>query len=191
MAFLFIIDEKSLFPNPETLLIEPFKSIWERDRTPKKIYAIEDFSYIEFISSMKKSNPYKDYPEDRKHDVIVKEIITREGWEVDGLIQEGIRKLEDLQKEGSTNYNYYMAAKSAVEKMQKFFLDVDITETNEKGALLYKPRDITSALNDTERVMTNLNSLKKKVEEEVYEATKNRADKVISPFADPNSLNKK
>ena len=191
MAFLFQINDKSLFPNPETLLIEPFKSIWARDRTSKKSYAIEDFSYIEFMSSMKKSNPYKDYPADRKHDVIVYEVITRDDWEIDELIQAGIKKLEELQKEGSTNYRYYIAAKCAVEKMENFFLEVDLNDVNEKGALLYKPKDITTALNDTERVMTGLNSLKKKVEEEVYETTKTRAAKVISPFANPNSLNKK
>ena len=37
MAFLFIVSEKSVFPNPETLLISPFKDIWARDKGKKKI----------------------------------------------------------------------------------------------------------------------------------------------------------
>ena len=35
MAFLFIVSEKSVFPNPETLLISPFKDIWARDKSKK------------------------------------------------------------------------------------------------------------------------------------------------------------
>lgn len=188
MAFLFQVEGKVVIPNTETLLIHPFKEIWERDLTPNKVYATEDFVYIEFITSMKKSNPYRQYPEEKKHDVIVSELITRENWEPDGLVQEGIRKLEDFQKEASTTYNYYLAAKTAAEKMQDFFMEVDINERTERGSLLYKPRDITSALNDTEKVLSNLKALEKKVEEEIYETTKNRSDKQISPLADPRSL---
>jgi len=189
MAFLFIVENKVVAPNPETLLIEPFKSIWERDKTPNKVYATEDFAYIEFITSLKKSNPYRQYPENKKHDILVEEIITREDWTPDGLVQEAIRKLGTFQKEASTTYNYYMAAKIAAEKMQEFFRDVDINERNEKTMNpIYKPRDVTSALNDTEKVLANLKALEKKVEEEIYETTKNRADKQISPLAHPSSL---
>jgi len=66
MAFLFTVTEKTVFPNAETLLISPFKDIWERDKTKQKIYALEELAYIEFMTSMKKSNPYRQYPETQK-----------------------------------------------------------------------------------------------------------------------------
>ena len=53
MAFLFIVTEKTVFPNTETLLISPFKDIWKRDKTKQKHHALEEFAYIEFMSSMK------------------------------------------------------------------------------------------------------------------------------------------
>ena len=116
-------------------------------------------------------------------------VITRIGWEPDELIIKGMHKIIQFNKEASTTYNYYMAAKVAAEKMQDFFNDVDITEVNPKTFNpLYKPRDITSALNDTEKVLSNLKNLEKKVEEELYEETKNRSNKEISFFADPESL---
>lgn len=189
MSFLFTVSEKTVFPNTETLLISPFKEIWDRDKTKEKYSAIEDFTYIEFMSSMKKSNPYRQYSEDMKHEKVVKDVITREGWEPDELIMQAIHKVHHFQKEASTTYNYYMAAKRAAEKMQEFFNEVDITAVNPKTFNpVYKPRDITSALNDTEKVLGNLKSLEKKVEEELYEETKNRSNKEISFFADPESL---
>lgn len=190
MAYLFKVEGKAVIPNTETLLISPYKEIWERDKTKGKEFAIEDFAYIEFMSSMKKSNPYRQYPEDKKHTVIKNAIITRENWDIDPLITQGINKIEKFQEEASTTYGYYMAAKRATEAMKDFFETVDIGERNFKsGSPIYKPRDITSALNDTEKVLSNLKSLEKKVEEELYEETKSRANKVISPFANPNSLN--
>ena len=189
MAFLFQVEGKTVYPNAEALLIEPYKSIWNRDETVDKIGATEDLAYIEFMTSMKKSIPYRQYPEEVKHHIIVGEIITRKGWVVDDLLTAGMQKLILLQKEASTTYNYYLAAKVAAEKMQNYFLEVDINERNDKtGNPVYKPRDVTSALNDTEKVLTNLKALEKKVEEEIYEQTKNRSDKQISPFANPESL---
>lgn len=189
MAFLFEINEKTVFPNAETLLISPFKEIWERDKTKRKDKALEEFAYIEFMTSMRKSNPYRQYPESRKEKVIIEDIITQKDWEPDELIKEAIKKVIKFQKEASTTYSYYMAAKRAAEKMQDFFNDVDITKVNPKTSNpIYKPRDITSALNDTEKVLTNIKALEKKVEEELFEETRNKSDKEISPFADPESL---
>jgi len=189
MAFLFTVTEKTVFPNAETLLISPFKDIWERDKTKQKIYALEELAYIEFMTSMKKSNPYRQYPETQKGKKVREAVITVDGWEPDELVKQAMHKVTMFQKEASTTFNYYVAAKRAAEKMQNFFLEVDINAVNEKTMNpLYKPRDITSALNDTEKVLSNLKSLEKKVEEELYEETKNRSNKEISFFADPESL---
>jgi len=189
MAFLFIVSEKSVFPNPETLLISPFKDIWARDKSKKKIKALEELAFVEFMTSMKKSNPYRQYKTGIKEQKIREAIITQKNWAPDELIHEAMQQVIQFHREASTTYNYYMAAKRAAEKMQNFFMEVDITAVNEKTMNpLYKPRDITSALNDTEKVLSNLKSLEKKVEEELYEETKNRSNKEISFFADPESL---
>ena len=189
MSYLFQVENKIVIPNTETLLISPFKEIWERDKSKNKENAIEDFTYIEFMSSMKKSNPYRQYPEERKHEVISGDVITREDWEVDNLIRDAIKKIDIFQKEASTTYSYYIAAKKATENMKEFFEEVDLNEKNFKsGNPIYKPRDITNALTDTEKVLANIKNLEKKVEEELFEETKSRANKTISPFAHTDSL---
>ena len=189
MAFLFKATNKVVYPNAETLLISPFKEIWKRDKTKNKEKALEEFTYIEFMTSMKKSNPYRQYPEDRKEEVIRKDIIKQKDWEPDDLVKAGIEKVIEFQKNASTTYNFYMSAKRAAEKMQNFFNNVNVNERGGKfDTPIWKPRDITSALNDTGKVLANLKDLEKKVEEELFEETKNKSGKEVSPFADPNSL---
>ena len=74
-----------------------------------------------------------------------------------------------------------MSAKKAAEKMTDFFNTVDIREVNPKSLNpIYKPRDITSAINDLEKNLSNLKALEKKVAEELYEEIKNRGQKEIS-----------
>lgn len=184
MAFLFTVEGRAVFPNAETLLLYPFKDIWDRDKSEDKEFAIEEFSYIEFMTSMKRSNPFRQYEDARKEVVVRKEVISREDWEPDKLIKDGISKIERLQKEGSTTYTYYMAAKIAAEKMKNFFLEVDVNERNlRSGSPIYKPVDITRALNETNKTLSNLKDLEKKVEEEIYESVKTMGGKTISPFA--------
>jgi hypothetical protein len=189
MSLLFTVESKVVSPTTQSLLIPPFKQIWDRDDSKDKRYAIEDFSYIEFMASIQKSNPYSGYSEDQRAEKIIKDIITRAEWEEDTLILQGIAKLKEFQAEASVTYNYYMAAKTAAEKMQQFFIGFSMSEVNLRtGAPIFKPKDITSALNDTSRVLENLNSLREKVDNEIFEEVKKKGQKIVSPFADPSSL---
>jgi hypothetical protein len=189
MSFLFKVEKKMVQPNVETLMISPFKEIWERDTTKDKRYALEDMAYIEFNVSVKKSNPYSGYHSQVKKDKIKKDIITRKGWTEDELIKEGMRKLELMQRECSFSYNYYMSARNAAEKLQFFFNTFDMEAVNLKTGLpIYKPKEITSAITDTTRVLQNLNELEEKVDNEIYEVTKNKGQKSVSIFANPESL---
>lgn len=193
MNGLFIIEGQKVMPSPEALLVPILGKIWERDKSKDKFMAIKELAYCEFMVSMKKSNPFRQYPEDRKHDIISKSIVNIDDWEPDEIVQAAILKLTEFQKEASTTYQYYMAAKKAAENMQNFFSTVNImTNLNPKtGVPIYKPRDITSALNDTAKVLHTLKELEKKVLEELFEESKKRGDKTISPYADPSRRRKR
>lgn len=192
MAFLFQINDRAVYPNAETLMIHPFSEIWERDSSPGKEIAIQEFAYMEFMISMLKSNPYREYQDERRELVIRQEIIKELDWEPDDLVQLGMQKLIEFQTEGSLTYRYWMANKTALEKQIEFFEQVDINERNPKTfAPIYKPKDIPDAVSNAEKVLTTINALKSKVDEELFESAKMRSQKVISPFADPNSLGRK
>lgn len=183
MAFLFEINNKIVYPKPETLLIEPFSSIWNRDKSKNKEVAIQELTYIEFTTSMLKSNPYREYPEEKKEEILKKDIFKNEKWKADKLIFQGINKIKLLQTEGSITYSYWMSNKAAIEKMIYFFNTFNIDERNAKSGMpIYKPKDITSAVADAEKTLTTLNALKSKVDEEVFQITKNKSDKTISTF---------
>lgn len=181
MAFLFTIENSVAIPNTETLLISPFKEIWERDKTKDKEVALKEFTFIELMTSKKKSNPYSGYSDDIRFERL-KEVLFHEDWEINPLMERALIKVVEFQKDASPTYSYYMAVLEAAEKMKSFFKEFDINERNEKGVPVYKPAEITRALNDTDKVLQNLDSMKEKVEQELFEQTKTRSNKVINPF---------
>ena len=189
MSYLFVIDKQIVRPNLETLLIFPFTEIWERDTNPGKFTAIAEFTYIEFMSSIKKSNPYKGYNLEERQRRLNKDIMQHEAYIPDELVKAGIGYLVDHQRNGSLSYNYYMSARKAAEKIQQFFNTFDMNATNPKtGNPVYKPKEITSTLIDTAKVIENLSLLEEKVNNEMFETAKNKGQKTISPFADPSTL---
>ena len=177
-------------PHPETLLIDPFKSIWNRDESEGKGVAIAEFAFIEFFSSARASNPFKGYPESERAEKIVERTFLKyvKGWEPDALIEEGIEHWEQYQTDASSSYRLYSAAKQACDNLADVLSNIDATVSDDKGRPIYKPRDITGALKDIDVVATKLAALKKKVEEELYEDSRMRSNKEISPLADPSSL---
>lgn len=191
MAFLFNIEGKLAHPNVEVLLISPFKEIWDRDLSNSKSRAREEFAYIEFMTSFLKSNPYKGYSPEVRKKKIIEEVITYENFYEDDLIKAGMKKMEEFQKEASPTYTLYSSALNAKYKLEDFLNTFDINERNPKtGMPIMKVKEITSALLDVDKVTSSLNSLKRKVEEELYESIKTRGQKEISPFANPESLNR-
>lgn len=181
MAFLFVVENNRAKPNIETLLISPFKDIWERDNSEDKLRAIKELTFIEFMSSKKKTNPYAGYDDDKRYEVL-KKALFNESWEMDALIEQALVKIRIFQEEASPTYKYYMSASIAAAKMRDFFDTFDINERNDKGMPVYKPGEITRALNDTDKVLQNLNAMKDKVEQELFEQTRTKGNKSINPF---------
>ena len=190
MALLFTVEDGKVRPTVEVLLISPFKDIWERDESNRRMVAIDEFTYIEFMTSQKKSNPYKGYDTERRQIAVKDAVFGKEStWGPDELVKKGIDMVIEFQTKASATYSFLMDARIGAEKVRGFFRNFDMDAVNLKtGAPIYKPKDITNALKDSDDVVTKLDKLEKKVEEELFDKTVTKANKEVSPFADPNSM---
>jgi len=189
MAYLFRVEGKVVKPTDEILQIHPFKDIWERDSSPNKEVALQEFAYIEFMTSSLRTNPYRGYTEDKKEDIIIKDVFKSKKWTPDELIKKAMKRVIEFQTEGSVTYTLYLSAVKAKDKLQDFFNTFNMNKINTKtGAPVYKPRDITVALQDLDKTITALQNLEKKVEEDLFESAKIKGKKEISPFADPDII---
>lgn len=182
MVEIFEMHNSYVTPVKELLLIFPFKEIWERDKSKHKEVAIKEFSYICFLISPKKTNPYAGYTEELKSKEIIKGLWGNKKWEIDNLVEEGIKLYEKWLQEASISMQYYNAVKSGVNETINFFKNVNFNERTDKGVPVYKVTEVISALKSANEVLKSLTDLQERVEQELYESSKTKSGKEINPF---------
>jgi len=190
-CYFFNIVNSKVVPNTEVLLLEPFKTIWERDESKNKAVAYKELSYIEFASSYKNTNPYKDYSDAIKREKIAYDVFGDRKWEPDHLIELAINYIENYQEEVSLSYTFFKSAKKAAHNVIEFYNQVDLSERNLKtGNPIYKPKEIIDSLRTAEDTLAALQRLEDKVAQELFGELKSRGNKKVSSMSDPKFINK-
>lgn len=179
---IFIVEEGIVKPTVHALLLPPYSDIWKRDTNKDKHVAIQEFTYIEFMCSMKKSNPYRGLPEEKRKESVAKSIFRDAPYTPDELVCEAMEFYMKLNIEASPTIQYFLATKIGAEKVIDFLHKFDLNERNERNLPIYKPKEITTSLADAFNVMSTLTNLEKKVFEEQLETVKTRANKEINKF---------
>lgn len=183
MLSLFDLEGSRAKPTAHALLVEPFKSLWERDETIEKAQAILDFTFIEFMVSPLKSNPFGGYGEEERAQKILNDFGEASEYSPDNLTFEGIVRLKELMYEGSYSMRFLNSARIAAEKVEDFLLNtVDLTERTHNGTPVYKPQDVTRTIREINDAIKSINDMEKRVIQELYEAEKTRNNAVINPM---------
>lgn len=182
---MFTIENGTVRANPETLCIHPYSLIWSRDDSSHKERANSEFKFIEFYCSPKKTNPFFGYTKGELRSQKLSENIrkTYPEFHIDTLILEGVEQYEEFWINASPSLAYYESNLIAAKQLEVFFNNLDLSKTNAKtGAPIYKPKEITSALADAKTVLVSLNSMREQVYQEIYDASKSKANRPVNPF---------
>lgn len=182
---IFEVKNGRAIPTEHALLIEPFKSMWEKDTTKDKGTTIKNFTFIELMCSRKKSNPFIGYSLEDRYGKVAKNIFGDEKLDPsksDPQIVEAMSVYNEFLLEASPSLSYLRAAFAAADKLKYMLETVDFSERTNGGSAVYKPSDITNALKQTPDVVRTLENLKEKVENELLEEAKTRGAREIGLF---------
>tara|TARA_R110000787_G_scaffold87151_2_gene185770 strand:- start:1268 stop:1855 length:588 start_codon:yes stop_codon:yes gene_type:complete len=188
MAYLFTITNTTVVPVAEAYMISPFKEILARDSSAKKVVALQEFAYIEFMSSLKKSNPFAGYNSDVKEEKVVEKVFNGENYTPDKLVLEGIDFIYSLQTKHSPVYSLYLKSRKAVEGVKDFFDNVDVNERDDRGKPIHKAADILRSVNEVPKTLATLKDLEAKIQSEDLSISKNRGEVKVGMFADPRKV---
>ena len=121
----------------------------------------ESLLYIYHMGSYK--SPYANYDKDERQSKVVKDfcpnIVLRPEH------QAAINKFIELQQ--TPTMRYLDANLVGMDKVRRFLLSVDLNQVDDKGKLLYKPYDITSAIKESGKIVDSIEALRNKVEKEL------------------------
>lgn len=170
MKILEIDNENRLVILPEALSISQIATVWDRDSSRTKSMAIKELSFVVFYADYKSS--YVDYNDVDKTAVLKEDLDLPKFWKPDTIVYACIDKYRELQL--TFSMRFLEAAKKAGHELMDFLGSMSLKERDKSGKPLYKPKDITTALSESSKVLESIDRWSKKVMEE--ESTK--ADKI-------------
>ena len=180
---IFIIEGAAVKTTTQILLISPFKEIWEEDKSRGKGVAMQIFSYIEFMISKKKTNPFKEYAPEKKERAIVDKIFGNDStYTPNDSVNEAMELYREWETEASVSLRFYDSNLNLLEKIIKNNNDIDLDERDDKGKPIHNSTHIARAVREADQVLQSMSSLRKKVEQELYESSRTKSNKEINPF---------
>lgn len=125
-----IIDLKDskIIVAPECLVIEPFKSVWEKDKSKDKTNAFNVIKYVWYYASFK--SPFFQHSSSDKHKLIIDHIIRDSSFKVTKEVQDCIATYEKIYT--SPSMRLFKAVQESINKMEEFFKTVEYNEDNIK-----------------------------------------------------------
>ena len=175
---LIITEAYQLKVADEALLIKPIRKLFHQDRSASKEQFYKQMSYLYFMVDPRSTYSYILNEEDR-----AKAIIEQEGLDADfkpsALLQEA---MEIYRKHTVTpSQELLNAALIAAHTVSDFLKRPDIlTDVDDKGKPKYQISSITAALKNVEGIVSSLQNLQKKVENEITEQSKTRGSQELT-----------
>ena len=162
----------------EALLIRPIRRLFNADRSERKEKFFQQMSYMYFMVSPQSTYSYILDQEERH-----KAIVEQEGLPEDFKPSEMLIDAMKIYKEHTITPSQKLlsSALKAAETVSKFLEDPNIlTEVDDKGRPKYQVSSITAALKNVEGIVSTLQNLQKKVDQELEEAGKARGTQELT-----------
>lgn len=169
-----IIDLKDskIIVAPECLVIEPFKSIWEKDKSKDKTYAFNVIKYTWYFASFK--SPFFQHGNADRHKLIMDHIIKDDKFKTSKELEECINTYEKIHT--TPAMKLFRAVQESISKMEKFFE----TATYDEDSIT----KIQKAIIDMPKMQEAVQSALDNCNKEQSSGTKVRGDNVLGMFED-------
>lgn len=162
----------------EALLIKPIRKLYNQDRSASKEQFYRQMSYLYFMIDPRSTYAYILDPEER-----AKNIIAQEGLDPNFKPSPLLEEAMDVYKKHTITPSQELlnAALIAANTVSVFLKNPNIlTEEDDKGRPKYQISAITTALKNVEGIVTSLQNLQKKVENEILEQSKTRGSQELT-----------
>lgn len=155
----------------EALLVRPIRRLFNADRSERKEKFLQQMSFLYFVCDPRSTYSYILDEEERK-----KAVIEQEGLPLDFKPSEFLLEAMEVYKKHTMTVSQKLLSDAlvAANTVGTFLRTVDLTEEDDKGRPKYQVSQITSALKNLEGIINTIQTLQKKVEQEIVDSGKAR-----------------
>lgn len=162
----------------EAFLVRPIRRLFNADRSDRKEQFWRQISYMYFMVSPASSYSYILDLDERSEEIIKQEGLP-EDFKPSSMLLEAMEIYKKLTI--TPSQRLLDSSLSAAETVSKFLKNPNIlTEEDDKGKPKHSVSEITRALKDVEGIVASLQSLQKKVDQELQESSKVRGGQELS-----------
>ena len=147
----------------ELLLLKPFRLLHNADRTQNKDKFMNFLSIVYFTY-----DPRSDYSYIVDDDLRLKEVCESNGLDIPKFNKQELECIELYKKLTTTiSAELLRSTKVAVDKVRKFLEDIDLTEVDDKGRLVYPINTVTAAIKQVPQLAKEVREAEKIVAKEI------------------------
>lgn len=171
------VENFELKVDDSALLIKPIRRLWNQDRSDRKEKFYEQMSYMYHVYSPASPYSYIVNEEERKQQVIEQENLPK-NFKPSGFLEEAI----EVYKKATVTPSQKLLESSliAANNVSNFLRTLDLKEEDDKGRPKYQISQVTAALKNVDGIITSLQSLQKKVEQELQEQSSARGSQELT-----------
>ncbi len=168
--------------SPEGLLIPEFKALWDEDKTKDKEKALQQLSYVYFISDYK--SPYvASYDAHLLLSVVARDFMKDESYDPNHMVLAAIDKYKKLQD--TPSMKLLIAAVKTVNNLSTYLEHIDLQERDNAGRPVYKPNDVSTSLSKIGSIVESLKKVREQVERETVQIGQLRGQRKKGNREDP------
>jgi hypothetical protein len=163
---LFKINEFNKVVYSEKVMgISAFFKLWNRDTTDDKEQALNEITFIYFIVSMNKDNPFRDYGRVERVKAASDACFgTQIDYKKDAVMTDAISTMLNLEK--SATKDYLRDTISNIDKLRKFLTGVNLDERDANNKLIHNPKQYSDILKSQTDLLKGLKEALRMVDEE-------------------------
>lgn len=168
----------------ESLTVASFLKLFERDKSRTKERVRSEYRYI-FHMCNYMSN-YIALNEEDKHIEALKDSGLPNNWLPDDDVKAAMATY--LDRRDTDELLFLLAAKVAARKLRDFYHTVDLSDVDEKGRYTFSANTMGASLKNSAGIVQSLISLESAVKAKMNLSKKNKANKEIGMFEDPEAF---
>ncbi len=157
--------------SPEALMIQEFKTIWDRDKTKNKERAKKELAYV--YHTIDYQSIYRNFHIDMREGKIVLDIIGDTEWKPDEKIQQAQIKYRELQT--TLSLQILQDVEAGLSKLRTYFQNANFEEDEDgRSAKIF-----IANVKEMGNLVKGVKALKEEVEKELTDAMQLRGGSVI------------
>lgn len=128
---IFELKDNQVIIKTAALTIPEFKKIWDGDKSKAKNEAFKEFAYI--YHCVNYNSPYSNFPEDKKEESIINDIINDKKWKPSKETKEAKEKYIAITQ--TSKQRLLESAKYKIDEIAKYLKDTPLDENSSKSIL--------------------------------------------------------